>query len=402
MNQSITAFEAAGSMLKDAAAGESHVFRSFWIAGYEGSTHINPHGTRIDMIAGLEHDARADEDYRILSGFGMRTARDTARWNLIDRGGRFDFAPLAPLVNAAVSNGVQVVWDLCHYGWPDDLDLLSPQFIDRFANYSAAVARFIREHTDEIPFYSPINEINFMVWALAEGIVSPRITGKDLQVKRQLARAAIAACEAVWSVDPRARFTFPEPIIHVLPPRNRPDLAARAEQYGRSQFEAWDMIAGYTEPDLGGDPRYLDILGANFYHSNQWEIEGNGRLRWEDEPRDDRWRPLHQMLGELWTRYRRPLYLAETSHFGSGRARWIREIGREVCAAWKAGTPVAGVCLYPILDRYDWLDANHWHNSGLWDLVRNGDGGLARTPNAEYAEALVETQRQVATCHPGA
>lgn len=369
------------------------LFRSFWIAGYESSTHINPEGLRLDMIAGVQHDTRAAEDYRLLSEFGIRTARDATRWHLIDRGaGQYDFSSFQPMLQAALAADIQVIWDLCHYGWPDEVELLSPQFINRFGKYCAAVARFVREHTDEVPFYSPVNEINFMVWGLSEGLLRPSIKGHDTKVKQQLVRAAIAACEAVWSVDPRARFTYPEPLIHVLAPRARPELAVAAEQYRRSQFEAWDMIAGFAQPELGGHPKYLDILGANFYHSNQWEIEGSGRLRWEDEPRDDRWRPLHRMLAEVWTRYERPLYIAETSHVGSGRARWIREIGDEVCKAWKAETPLAGVCLYPILDRYDWCDASHWHNSGLWDLVPDEHAGLQRRPNSEYADALRQTQ----------
>lgn len=351
------------------------------------------------MIAGVQHDVRAAQDYRLLSQFGIRTARDGTRWHLIDRGGgRYDFSSFEPMLQAALSADIQVIWDLCHYGWPDDLELLSPKFVDRFAKYGHAVARFIHEHTDEVPFYSPMNEINFMVWGLSVGLLGPAIKGHDMEVKRQLTRAAIAACEAIWSVDRRARFTYPEPIIHVLPPRSRPDLAITAEQYRRSQFEAWDMIAGYAQPELGGHPKYLDILGANFYHSNQWEIEGSGRLRWEDEPRDDRWRPLHRMLAEVWTRYERPLYIAETSHVGSGRARWISEIGDEVCRARNAETPIEGVCLYPILDRYDWCDANHWHNSGLWDLTRDEEGELQRAPNPDYAKALRQTQSRVEGC----
>lgn len=374
------------------------LFRSFWIAGYESSTHINTHGERLDMIAGVEHDARAAEDYGMLADFNIRTARDAVRWHLIDRGaGCYDFSSFEPMLQASLDAGVQVIWDLCHYGWPDGLDLMSPEFIDRFSKFCTAVAQFVREHTDEVPFYSPMNEMNFMVWGISSGMLYPYTKGRDPEIKQQLVRAAIAACEAVWSVDSRARFTYPEPIIHVLPPRNRPDLAAEAEKYRRSQFEAWDMIGGYMDPQLGGDPKYLDILGANFYHSNQWEIEGSGRLRWEDEPRDDRWRPLHQMLAEVWTRYRRPLYVAETSHFGVGRARWIREIGEEVCKCWATEVPLAGVCLYPILDRYDWLDRNHWHNSGLFDFVQNGHG-LQRVPNAEYAAALLETEERVANC----
>src|SRR5690242_10019728 len=96
------------------------LFRSFWIAGYESSTHINPQGIRLDMIAAVEHDLRVLEDYQILKQFNIRTARDAARWNLIDHGGGYDFSSFAPMLEAALSTGVQVIWDLCHYGWPDD------------------------------------------------------------------------------------------------------------------------------------------------------------------------------------------------------------------------------------------------------------------------------------------
>ena len=374
------------------------LFRSFWIAGFESSTHINPLHRRLDMIAGVEHDRKVRGDYQRLKEFNILTARDAARWHLMDRGGTYNFSSFEPMLQAALDTGIQVIWDLCHYGWPDDVDLLSPAFVERFARYSAAVARFVREHTDEIPFYTPMNEINFMVWGISEGLLYPFTKNRDAEIKCQLVRAAIAGCEAIWSVDRRARLTFVEPIINVLPPRSRPDLARAAEQYRQSQFEAWDMIGGYKNAGLGGKPEYLDILGMNFYHSNQWEIEGAGRLRWEDEPRDGRWKPLHRMMGEVWQRYGRPLYLAETSHFGSGRARWIREIGREVCAAWRTGTPLAGVCLYPILDRFDWMDENHWHNSGLWDLVSGEGERFRRVLNPEYASAFIDTQALVAAC----
>ncbi|HLG95708.1 MAG TPA: hypothetical protein VKX49_05285 [Bryobacteraceae bacterium] len=379
-------------------ASQPSLFRSFWIAGFESSTHISPARVRLDMIAGIEHDKKIYEDYARLKEFNILTARDGLRWHLVDRNGFYDFASFEPMLQASLDTGIQVIWDLCHYGWPDDVDLLAPHFVDRFAKFSAAVARFVREHTDEVPFYSPMNEINFMVWGISEGLLYPFVKNRDTEIKQHLVRATIASCEAIWDVDRRARFTYPEPIINVLPPRNRPDLAGTAEQYRQSQYEAWDMIAGYRDPHLGGKPEYLDILGANFYHSNQWEIEGAGRLRWEDEPRDDRWRPLHDMLGEVWKRYRRPLYLAETSHFGSGRARWIRETGQEICAAWKTGTPLAGACLYPILDRFDWMDAAHWHNSGLWDMVSDDREKFRRVPNPEYAAAFLETQERVSRC----
>jgi hypothetical protein len=155
------------------------------------------------------------------------------------------------------------------------------------------------------------------------------------------------------------------------------------------------MLAGNLRPELGGQPRYLDIIGINFYHANQWELPEN-RLRWEDTPRDDRWVPFHRLLAEVYERYQRPLFVAETSHFGSGRALWLRELAAEVYQARAQGVPVGGVCLYPILDRPDWDDANHWHNSGLWDLRRADHGRLQRHLHAEYAAELRRAQALLA------
>jgi hypothetical protein len=52
-----------------------------------------------------------------------------------------------------------------------------------------------------------------------------------------------------------------------------------------------------------------------------------------------------------------------------------------------------GACLYPILDRFDWEDRNHWHNCGLWDLQLNGAGRYRRVLNPEYARALRDAQQ---------
>jgi hypothetical protein len=76
------------------------------------------------------------------------------------------------------------------------------------------------------------------------------------------------------------------------------------------------MLAGGLDPALGGHPRYLDIIGVNFYHANQWE-HPDQRLRWEDIPRDRRWIPLRYLLAEVYDRYDRPLFISETSHFGA-------------------------------------------------------------------------------------
>jgi hypothetical protein len=64
-------------------------------------------------------------------------------------------------------------------------------------------------------------------------------------------------------------------------------------------------------------------------------------------------------------------------------------------AASRAGA--GGACLYPIIDRPDWEDPGHWHNSGLWDLVKRHDGTLERVINEEYARAFDEMRHRVAS-----
>ena len=81
--------------------------------------------------------------------------------------------------------------------------------------------------------------------------------------------------------------------------------------------------------------------------------------------------------------------LAETSHYGSAARRGFAK-SRAKCAKARAlGIPLEGVCLYPILDRFDWEDPSHWHNSGLWDMQRDGEGPLLDGYSiAPYASAL--------------
>lgn len=374
-----------------------HLFDSFFLAGFESACHINRAGLRLNMLQLTQHDRQVASDYAMLQSFNIRTVRDGVCWPLIDRAGKFDFSSLVPMLEAAKQHDIQVIWNLFHYGYPDDLDIFSSAFVDRFARYCTAVARQIDRHTDRIPFYTPINEISFLAWAAGDvGYIHPFGIGRGLELKRQLIRAAIAGMEAIWQVTPRARIVQVEPVIHVMAPRGRPDLVELAAAQRAGQFEAWDMIAGQMEPELGGQPKYLDIMGLNYYHSNQWE-HPDVRLRWEDDPRDDRWVPLHRLLAEMYEYYRRPLFIGETSHFGTGRGPWLREIVDEVKTAIVNGVPMEGITLYPILDRPDWDNLDHWHNSGLWDLVLDEEGALQRVLNEEYAAVFREILQESAT-----
>ena len=55
------------------------LFESFFMGGFECSTHRLPSGKRLDEVAATAHDRLAREDYLRLDQQGMRTAREGLR-----------------------------------------------------------------------------------------------------------------------------------------------------------------------------------------------------------------------------------------------------------------------------------------------------------------------------------
>ena len=117
-------------------------FRTFWQAGFESANHINGRRQRVDMIAATQHERYVAADYARLRPFGFGVVREGLRWPLIERKGRFDWSSVARIMAAAREQDMQVIWPLCHDGWPDDLDIFAPEFVARFARSAASVVTF--------------------------------------------------------------------------------------------------------------------------------------------------------------------------------------------------------------------------------------------------------------------
>ncbi|WP_169623161.1 beta-glucosidase [Methylophilus methylotrophus] len=334
----------------------SNHFKSFMMGGFECSTHRRADGRRLDLIASTHHDKWVLEDYRVLKAHGLKTVRDGVRWHLIEeKAGQYNWSSLLPMVKAAKQVQTQVIWDLCHYGLPDDVNIWRPEFVTRFAKFAAETARLLHNETDEIPIFCPINEMSFWAWAGGDkAMFNPMAKGRGLELKQQLVRATIAAIEAIRNVDPRARFITAEPLINVLPRNGRPRDKGPAEAYRQAQFEAFDMLIGEIWPGLGGDPQYLDMVGLNYYSNNQWYLGGE-----TIPPHSPSYRPLHDMLAEVYLRYGRPMLLAETGAEGEGRPAWVGHVYEEVARARKSGIPMEGVCLYPVTDYPGWENNRH-------------------------------------------
>lgn len=377
-------------------AGGPGPFRSFLMGGFEGSSHRRTDGRQLDLIAATRHDENAYVDYRMLRDQGIGTVRDALRWHLIEVGpGRYDWSSFLPMLHAARRVGVQVIWDLCHYGVPHGLDIWSPQFLDRFAAFAAAAARVIQaEAGNEAPIYCPVNEMSFWAWAGGDhGRMYPLGIGRGPELKRQLAQAAIVATAAVRGVDPRARFITAEPLIHVTTPPEAPDAdKAGAEEHRLAQFEACDMIAGRLAPELGGSEGCLDIVGVNFYPDNQL-FRGGATIplgHWL-------YRPLRLLLADVYARYNRPLLLTETGAENDNGPGWLRYVTGEVRAAQRAGVPVEGICLYPVMDYPGWDNDRHCRCG----LIRSDWGWRSRAFDTELREQLAEEAALLSVARTG-
>lgn len=358
------------------------------MAGFECSTHRRMDRRRLDLIAGTRHDLLAEEDYGQLVEHNIRTARDGVRWHLIETApGQYDWAPVLGLLRAAEAAGVEVIWDLCHYGWPDDLDVFSPAFIDRFARYAAAFARLHVEVTDRPPMVCPMNEISFLAWAGGDmARCNPHCHGRGGELKRQLVRAALAGTEAVRAAAPGSLVVAVDPIINIVP-REGQDPRPVAE-YNGYQYEAWDMLLGRAAPELGGHEQAFDLLGVNYYWNNQWLDEGEPLSVFDAA----RFTPPRQLFERAWRRYQRPLFLAETSIEGWPRAQWFSYMAEEVREAMRAGVPMQGMCLYPVLSHMGW-DEDRYCANGLFELEpRHG----RRAVHRPLADALLREQRAFA------
>jgi beta-glucosidase/6-phospho-beta-glucosidase/beta-galactosidase len=359
------------------------LFEGIFLGGFECSCHRLADGRRLDLHASTRHDTFAAEDFTRLREVGMTACRDGISWVKSELNfGAYDFGHAAPLVQAARAHGVQAIWDLMHFGWPDDVDPFAPSFPARFGRYARAFARWYADQSDQVPMIAPINEMSFLAWAGGDvRCLNPFEAARGVELKVQLVLATIEAIEAIRSVLPRARFLQPEPVIHIVPAADQPKTWRRVESDELLQYQAWDMLLGRVWPRLGGGPQYLDVIGVNFYSDNQFMLDGSTVRRG-----DPRYKALSQLLLEVWARYRRPMIVSETGSEGDARAEWLRYVSDECVRALQQGCALHGITLYPVVDHPGWVDGRDCQN-GLWGYA---DDRGARAVHAPTLRVLLE------------
>lgn len=343
-------------------------FASFFQAGFECSSHRRRDGVRLDLIRATGHDKHVHSDYRQLRDLGFLTVRDGLRWHLIEKAaGDYDWSSWLPALEAGEEVGMQVIWDLFHYGSPDCLDQGSEDFPQRFTDFAVAAIELHQTISRRPPLVCPLNEINFLSWAVDDGYFPPVGPGEPGWFKRHLVKAAIHASRAIKERWPETTIIGAEPLIHVAPHNRRRSTVRAAERNLQGMYEAYDWILGMAEPELGGDRSLVDIIGLNFYPHNQWYRDGPTIPMGHHE-----YRPLCEMLLEMAERYEKPLMLSETGAEGTGKPSWLHYVSNEVRDAIDHGADIRGICWYPITAYPGWDNSRHAETGLLSTVVADG------------------------------
>ena len=364
-------------------------FKTYFMGGFECADHINRSGERVNLLKYTQHDIRVEEDYQLLADMNILVVREGICWSQVETSPNiFDFSEVLNRMQAAEKFNMQQIWDLIHFGYPDDLYPTHPKFCERFANLCRAFANFYKANAKQNLLVVPINEISFLSWHSGDvrGTV-PFAVNSGWDIKYHLCKAAIIGIEALKETDPLCRIILVEPLVEIHPDDDTEE--EHLFELNQHQFQAMDIISGRICPELNGKEEYLDILGFNYYWNCQWKVGGES-LDWPDL--ENKRFPLREMLKAAYYRYKKPLFLSETGHIGSGRVEWMEEITNECIKVQESGIPFFGICIYPVIDRPNWDNLHEFHDCGIFDV----DAQLNRIPELNLIRSIKKQQEQVA------
>lgn len=364
-------------------------FKTYFMGGFECADHINRSGERVNLLKYTQHDIRVEEDYQLLADMNILVVREGICWSQVETSPNiFDFSEVLNRMQAAEKFNMQQIWDLIHFGYPDDLYPTHPKFCERFANLCRAFANFYKANAKQNLLVVPINEISFLSWHSGDvrGTV-PFAVNSGWDIKYHLCKAAIIGIEALKETDPLCRIILVEPLVEIHPDDDTEE--EHLFELNQHQFQAMDIISGRICPELNGKEEYLDILGFNYYWNCQWKVGGES-LDWPDL--ENKRFPLREMLKAAYYRYKKTLFLSETGHIGSGRVEWMEEITNECIKVQESGIPFFGICIYPVIDRPNWDNLHEFHDCGIFDV----DAQLNRIPELNLIRSIKKQQEQVA------
>ncbi|MCC7448632.1 MAG: beta-galactosidase [Anaerolineae bacterium] len=311
---------------------------------------------RMDEVARIRHDEFLEADYQLLVNIGCVGVRDAARWFITNPApGVYDWTWLDRMVAAADKYHLKLYIDLWHYGYPDWMDILSPEAPAQFAEFARQVA--LRYPT--IEYWCICNEPSLLLeLGGRQGVWGPfQHDPNPVTFRRQISKMIIEASKVVRAVNPDAILIIPEP------------WHATDTNPEDSQAAILDTVLGLRDPELGGADELVTIIGLNHY-------------------RDSTLPPLHRLLLNAQKRWStKELWVTETSGPPKGwqQTEWFWWMLAETRLANLSGARIPVFTWAPAISMYDWINETEQLHNGIW-IIDEATG--ERQPNGKMIEAL--------------
>ncbi|MFT4284985.1 MAG: family 1 glycosylhydrolase [Protaetiibacter sp.] len=377
----------------------------------------------LDEYALTQHYDRWSDDLALAAEAGATSIRYGLPWHLVNpEPGRFVWDWADRVVDRMSELGLEVIFDLVHYGTPLWLDnqFVNRSYPDRIADYAAALAT---RYGDRITAWTPLNEPQWTARRSGEmGVWPPELTGHDgyLQVMLAIGRGICRSQQAIVEASPvEPSFVHVEASFRY--PRLEGEQSIERDLLDERRFLALDLVTGrvddahplaaylasrgVTDADLAwfAENRVSpDVIGVNYYPMwSTFEYRGESGTE-----RDDGVAGLDDVLRTYAARYDRPVMVTETSYEGTmpERAAWLAD-SLDTIRRLRSEIDVVGYIWWPFFDQIKWQYRegtapviDFLHPLGLVDLVPDEIGVLHRRPNALFGDfqsfALAERGRQ--------
>ncbi|HUQ83153.1 MAG TPA: family 1 glycosylhydrolase [Gemmatimonadaceae bacterium] len=358
--------------------------------GIENSYPRLPDGSRHDQLDQCGHYHRWRNDFELACSLGVGALRYGPAWYRTNPApGVFDWSSSDDQMAWLRSSGITVIGDLCHFGVPDWIDgFRDPALPAQLAAYARAFAR----RYPWVDHFTPINEMFVAAnFSSMLGWWNECSTGHDAFM-RTTANIAIAherAVDAILAERSRATIVQVESFERFVPADTSLGAMVQAQFWNEARFAALDLTLGRTPSPFIRDafvqagvlPRDLTTLlerrqrgqrwiGMDYYVTSEQLVDASGRKRSSAHRVG-----LAALAMEYHARYRRPLFLSETSRVATRAVDWLNEQWSEVGQLLAAGIPVRGFTWFPLGDVVDWRHAlrekrGDVDSIGLYNLER--------------------------------
>lgn len=373
----------------------------FFAVGIENA-HIPEMG--VDQLAWTRHREHWREDLRLVKELGVSHIRYGLPWAEVNPGpGRFEWGWTDEVVEELEGLGIEPIWDLVHFSTPTFLPLgvLDPGFVEAMEAYAGAFAWRYKGRVNKI---TPLNEPYISTYFRAGwGIWPPHLKGRKgfVRMLYPVVEGTRAAIRAIRQENPGAEIWLNDGADYFHPAT--PELAEYARERTEERYAALDLLlghkgshgwlraAGYPEAGLQAEPVEIEVIGLDYYpeteHLLYQDSLGRKRIRGARQRRLG----LRHTLQDYYQRYKRPLFIAETSATKKP-LEWLAYSMNQIGQATAEGIPVLGYVWWPFFDFYDW-------NSLLRKLKGHrcpvGLYALLPTASDREATATLEAYRQI-------